>query len=214
MVCAVIIGNNVQKDNLYNTAFKNVAEARYFMKSANTQTMSVQFIMGKREDPYTQNGVAEASTNFALVNIDGDHSLKDFSQIEGTIKIGNDLHPITLLQNPYNALNFSYDIIKSINREVTPDESVEVTLFIDTNNHPSFILGNTMEANAISWDRALRVAVDKVGDKIKNQKFESYITIIDNMAQDSGAFWYVQFITQDGKTHYVVVSPDGAVISR
>ncbi|MDR0462273.1 MAG: hypothetical protein LBG88_03000 [Christensenellaceae bacterium] len=213
-VGSVIILNGIQKDNLYNTALKNVAEARYYMKSAKGGNTTVQFVVGKRENPYKQDGVTSAPTAFALVNVTGDDTLKALSQIEGTINIGQDQFPVTLLQNPYNPLNFSCDIVSQINREVSPSEDVELTLFItDSKTSTYFKLENAFGEDAISWDKALQVATAKVGDKLKGQAFESYITIMDNVAQDSGAFWYVQFITGEGKTHYCVVAPDGSAIS-
>ena len=70
-----------------------------------------------------------------------------------------------------------------------------------------------METDAVSWKTALEKATDKVGDKIKKAKsFEVYVKIINDMAKDSGAFWYVQFITAEGTTHFCVIAPDGSVI--
>ena len=212
VIGGILILNSNKKDSFYKTAMQNVAEARMYMKAAQTDKTTVQFIVGVREEPYKQDGTAAKPTPFVLVNVNGDDTLKDFNQIDGSVKIGNDIFPVTLLQNPYNPLNFSFDIIKSLTREINPDEAVEVTLFIADNNHPTFQLQNTMDADAITWDKAVRVAADKMGDKLKNQAFETYVTIMHNVAEDSGAFWYVQFITKDGKTHYAVIAPDGSAI--
>jgi hypothetical protein len=144
--------------------------------------------------------------------LDGNDTLKDFSQIQGTIRIGNDQHPITLLQNPYNPLNFSNDIIASLNREVTPNDNIEVTIFLDSSNHQTMQLANAMAADAISWQDALRVAVDCKGSEIEGQTFETYVTILKSQAVDAGSFWLVRFITQDGKIISCVIAPDGSSI--
>ena len=209
----IFIGNSMKRDSIYKQAMRSVAEARFFMKSGTVQNVTVQFIIGKREEPYKQDGIAGTPTAFGLVNVNGDETVKGFDAIEGTIKISGEQFPISLVQNPYNPLNFSDDIIKSLPREVKPDDEVEVTLHITNNNPPLFQLSNTMTADAISWDRALRIATSKMSDRLKGQSFESYVTIIYNMADDAGAFWYVQFITTEGRTHFAVVAPDGSVIS-
>ena len=213
-VGGVLVWRGMQRDSLYKIAAANVAEARFYMKAAETPTLGVQFYVGMREEPYGQDGKAGKAVSFAVINVEGNDSLKDFPQIEGTVKIGNEQYPIVLLQNPYNPLNFTYDIIKSLNREVKADEAVEVTLFITDTNHPTLALENAFAADAVTWDEALRVATDKVGDKVKNQKFETYVTIVSPKAQDSSAYWYVQFVTDEGKTHYCVVAADGSAVSK
>ena len=197
----------------YDAALKNVAEARYYMKSAQTQNLDVQFYSGIREEQYSRNGIATKCVPFAVVNVTGNDSLKSYDQITGEIKIGNEQYPITLLQNPYNPLNFTYDIVNSLNRNITCDDEVEVTLFLTSTNHPVIELADAFDENAITWDGALRVATEKLADKLVGKKFESYVTIIDNVAKEAGAFWYVQFITDKGETHYCVVAPDGSAIA-
>jgi hypothetical protein len=214
IIGGILVINGMQKDSIYKTAMQNMAEVRFYMKSAETQGLGVQFYVGMREEPYGQDGTAGKPVAFVLINVEGNEALKGFPQIEGTARVGNDQFPIVLLQNPYNPLNFTYDVIKSLNREVRPEEAVEVTLFIADNNHPTLTLENPMRGDAVTWDEALRVATDKMGDKVKNQKFETYVTIIHPKANGSSAYWYVQFITDEGKTHYCVVAADGSAISK
>ncbi|MCL1857196.1 MAG: hypothetical protein FWF84_06130, partial [Kiritimatiellaeota bacterium] len=96
---------------------------------------------------------------------------------------------------------------------VESGKSVEVALFISNTDHPSFALDNAMDEGAITWKDALEIAVDKIGGKVSKAKsYEVYIKIINDMAKDTGAFWYVQFITDDGNTHFCVIAPDGSVI--
>jgi|GEM_PF-2339361 len=213
LIGGIAIGNGAQNDTMYKLAMRNVAEARYFMLASTANNTTVQFIVGKREEPFAQNGTAGALTDFALVNVNGHKGMEQFPQIDAVIKIGTKTHDIVLIQNPYNPLNFSNDIIKTLGREVEACEEVEITL-MTTSNPPTFKLQNTMDKGAISWDQAVAVATTQLGDKLKNQSFETYVSIIHNVAQDSGAFWYVQFFTADGKTHYVVVAPDGSSIGN
>jgi len=214
LVAVVAVGgflafNGAQKSTMYNTALANVAEARHYMKRASAGNLEISFFSGMREEPYNQDGVAGKLTPFAIINLTvKDDSLKDFQQIEGTVKIDQEQVPVMLTRNPYDVLNFATDLA----RAVDIGKDVEVTLFISSTNHPTVMLENAMGEDAIDWKEALRSATDKVGDKIKGAKFEVYVKIIDNMAKDSGAYWYVQFITTDGKIHSCVVAPDGSVI--
>ena len=212
VVGGVFIGVGMKKDSLYKTAMANIAEARYFMKSAQGGGLDVQFTTGIREEQYQQDGKATKPVSFDLVNLDTDSSFKDFDKIDGTIRIGADQFPISLLQNQYNALNFACDIVGSLNRAVTADEDIQVTLFISDTNQPTFDLQNSFGEDAISWNDALRAATDKIGSKIKNQKFETYVTILETV--DNNAQWYVRFITDKNVSYFCVVAPDGSTIAQ
>ena len=200
-----------QKKNLLAKALDNVAEARHYMKHADSENLCVQFFSGTREEPYAQDGKASKQVPFAIINVEAtDNSLKDFHQIEGTLKIGEEQLPIVLAKNPYDR-NFATDI----SRLVDVNKPIEITLFITNTNHPTLTLENVMDEGAISWKQALEIAAKKISNKLKkSQGFEVYVKIVHDMAQDAGAFWYVQFICDDGCTHFCVVAPDGAVIGN
>jgi hypothetical protein len=214
VVGGVFVVGGMKKDKIYDSAVKNVAEARYFMKDAEAAGLTVQFYVGKREEPYSQNGVASKNVvPFAIVNVNADSSFKTVEQIDGTVKIANQQFPITLLKNPYNPLNFTYDIVESLNNKtVSAADAVEVSLQV-SGGTKTVALNNVFDGETISWDQALKAATEKLKDQLSGQKFETYVTIINNVAKDSGAYWYVQFVTDEGKTHYAVVSKDGTVIA-
>jgi hypothetical protein len=204
--------NGMKKDKVYEMAIKNVAEARHFMKDAVVTGLTVQFYAGMREEPYSQNGVAAKQVAFAVVNVNGNEAFKSIDQIEGTVKIANEQYPIMLLKNPYNPLNFTYDIIQSLSQSPKSSDEVEISLFVNGDSK-TILLADAFDGTAISWDAALKIATETIGAKLQGKTFESYVTIINNVAKDSGAFWYVQFITDEGKTHYCVVAPDGTAIA-
>jgi len=218
VACVIAVGgifivNGTTKDSMYTIARSNIAEARFFMKHAHTPTMCVQFYVGKRESNFARDGIATHPVNFAIVNVEVDPAFKNLTQITGTIRIANEQYEINLLQNPYNPLNFTNDIIKSLRRPATAADSVEVTFFLASNNHPVLQLHDAFKDGDISWSRALRIAVDTIGNRLKNQKFEVFVTIMHETAKDCHSFWYIQFVTEDGQTHFCVVAPDGSVIS-
>jgi hypothetical protein len=165
-----------------------------------------------REEPFNKDGVAGKSVDYAIITVEVDPSLKALTQIEGTIVIANEQYSFTLLQNPYNPLSFTNDIVKSLKKAVSPTDEVEITLVLASNNHPTMKLENVFGEDAVSWNTALRIAIEKCGNKFKNKKFETYITIVKETAQGGGAYWYIQFVTQDGKTHFCIVAQDGTII--
>jgi len=210
LAAGAVIGINTMKTNTaLATALSNLAEARHYMKHAESSTLRVQFFSGTREEPYSMDGKAGKSVPFAIVNVDPkNNSLKDFNQIDGTLRIGAEQMPIVLARNPYDR-NFATDI----SRLVDVSMEIVVTLFITSTDHPTLTLVNAMDEDAITWKEALREAINCLGNKIQNLKnYEVYIKIVNDTAKESGAFWYVQFITTDGKTFFCVIAPDGAHI--
>jgi len=198
-----------QKSDFLTKALSNVAEARHYMKHADSGTLCVQFFSGMREEPYVQDSKAGNQVPFAIINVEAtDNGLKDFHQIEGTLKIGEEQLAITLAKNPYDR-NFATDI----SRLVEADKNIEVTLFITSTNHPTLTLENVMDENAVTWKEALKIALEHCGNKLKKTpEFEIYVKIIHKTAEDAGAFWYIQFICGENCTHFCVVAPDGSVI--
>jgi len=214
LVVVLIVGGvfaltTKQKSDFLTKALSNVAEARYYMKHADSGTLCVQFFSGMREEPYSQDGKVGKQVPFAIINVEStDNSLKDFLQIEGTLKIGEEQIPITLAKNPYDR-NFATDI----SRLIEADKNIEVTLFITSTNHPTITLENVMDDSSVSWKEALKIALDHCGYKIKKSPtFEIYIKIVHDKAQDAGAYWYIQFICGENCTHFCVIAPDGSVI--
>jgi len=133
VIAAVAVGGafmftSIQQNTLYNIAASNIAEARFFMKVAKAGPYDIQLYTGVREEPFVQNGIAGRSVPFVIVNLDGNDSLKDFSQIEASLKCCNETYSIVLLQNPYNPLNFSNDIVSVLRHPIKPDTEVEITL--------------------------------------------------------------------------------------
>lgn len=197
----------------YDHAVKNIAEVHNYKKVAEAGNLNVEFYTGMREEPYGQNGVAGKTTPFAMINLLSKEAIAA-TQIEGVIKIANEQYNFTLLQNRYSPMNYAYDIVGNLRKAVTASDEVEVTLFITDKNHPSVTLRDAFDGNAIKWDGALKVASELYTEKLKGKKFETYVTIQDVKVANGGAYWLVQFVTEDGTRHSCVVAPDGSVISK
>ena len=198
--------------SVFDIAKANIGEARHHMKATRQGGLEVQFYTGVREETYVKNGIATRPVPFAIVNVIAGEELRGFPQIDGKIKIGEREFDITLLQNPYNPLNYSYDVIKIVGNDTKRTDDVSVTLFVSSTNHPVINLQHTMTDECVTWDVALLRATEKLGKELAGKRFETYITIQHDVAKGSGAFWYIQFVTDEGKTLFCVVSSDGAVI--
>jgi len=214
IIGSVLISQGVNRPSLHAIAMNNIAEARHFMKYAHHGDICVQFSVGRREEPFNRDGVARTNVDFAIINVEdkGNGTLRNLEQIEGTITIAGTSHQFVLLQNPYNPSNFANDIIRSLTRAVTPNCEISVTLMIGSNNHPTVQLKNAFQDGAVTWEQALKIALEKIGDRVRGKQFEVFITIMHNVADSGNSMWYVQLVCECGDTYFAVVAPDGSVI--
>lgn len=198
--------------SFYDIAVKNIAEVRYSMKSGERDNITMQFSTGIRESTYGRNGIATQSTPFAIVNVTGDEKLMKYKQIEGTIKIADEIYDIMLLQNPYKNENFAYDIVNQLRTPINATDPVEITLFLNDTTSKTVALTDIFTEDDITWDGALKIASETVGAQLANQKFETYVTILDKYAKLGGAYWFIEFVSQNGQNLACVVAPDGSII--
>jgi len=200
--------SSCSRASYYQLALDNLSEARFYMKQDESASFKVQFYTGMRENPYEVNGISEKTTAFGIINVDPkDKSLDGLVSIDATLKIGEELLPITLEKNPY-AKNFGCDI----ERLVDADKEMSLTLPVGTDTIV-FNLKNCMPEDAISWEDALKIATDHHTDDIKSAgKFECYVKIISDLVKNTGSYWYVQFVTREGETFFCVVDSSGKVI--
>ena len=99
-----------KKSGVYQLALDNLAEARFYIKQDESSRLRVQFFSGMREEPYENNGIAEKTIPFAIVNVDPkDNSLSGMTSLSGTLKIGDEVIEVTLKKNPFDK-NFATDI--------------------------------------------------------------------------------------------------------
>ena len=210
VVAFLVIGiSSCSRASYYQLALDNLSEARFYMKQDESETLKVQFYSGMREEPYAINGVAEKTTAFGIINVDPKNKILDgLTTLEGTLKVGDELIPVTLEKNPYDK-NFGCDVAKLVDAS----KSMSLTLTVGTNTIV-FNLENCMPTEAISWESALKIAVDNLTPKIKKAgKFECYVKIISDLVKNTGSYWYIQFTTQKGETFFCVVDSGGKVIS-
>lgn len=206
-----VSGGGGGKD-LHARALANIAEARFFMKQATSDDLRVQFFSGIREKNYAMDGVADTNVPFALLNVEPRGiNLIDAQEIRGTLKLGEESEEVVLERNEFGR-NFAVDLGKL----VEAGTEVVFTLFAGTDDEVEFPLTQSMPDDAIGWEQALQVGTTHFSEQLTAQNvksFESYVKIITDR-ESLGAFWFVQFITSDGQTLFVVIGTDGSIISN
>jgi len=211
VIAFVIVGvSSCSGRSLYQLALDNISEARFYMKQDQNQTARVQFFSGLREDPYVRNGVSERSTPFAVINVEPFAAAFDnLTEIEATLRINDENITIKLERNQFGK-NFAYDIEKLVDVNAT----VTLTLPI-ANENIVFNLINVMPEDAISWERALEIAVDHLSSEIQAMgKFECYVKIISDLVQNTGSFWFVKFLPVNGDPIFVVMDHTGKILQN
>jgi len=205
---ALIATSRGASKSLYQMAMNNISEARFFMKQAQSANHRVQFFSGLREADYNLDGVASGTVAFALLNVEPRNITNiDDQELTGTLRIGEETMEITLERNQFGR-NFAADIGKQVDASVTITFTLNVAGAIPV----AFDLQNAMADEAIGWEEALRIGAEHLSDKIRNAaSFESYVKIITDRESIS-AFWFVQFITNTGESHFVVVNTDGSIV--
>ena len=194
--------------SLQQMAMDNISEARFFMRHAHSENLRVQFFSGVRESNYEIDGVAGGTTPFALLNVEPRNaSHLDDSELRGTLQIGTETVEVTLERNEFGR-NFAVDL----GREVAADVDVLFTLLPVNANAVPFPLLPAMPEGSIDWKEALRIGTDYLAEAMANvTQFESYVKIITDRGNHS-AFWFVQFITNNGENHFVVIAAGGEII--
>ena len=204
-----VIGvSSCSRASYFQLALDNLSEARMYMKHASTDCCRVQFFAGMREEPYAVNGISEKKVAFGIINLEPCKIKIEAETLDGTLKIGEEVLPVSLERNPHGT-NFATDIGKLV------DVAQELVLTLTIGEATEvFNLTNAMPAEAISWERALEIAVDHLKDQIRKAgKFECYVKIVESPTRNGSTFWYVRFVPEKGDNFFAVIDMTGRVIS-
>jgi len=208
VIVGAIIGiSSCSRRSFLQLALENLSETRMYMKHGEADCCRVQFFAGMREEPYIVNGVSEKKVAFGIINLDPGKKIVG-NEIIGTLAIGEETMPVTLEKNPHGA-NFAMDI----ERLVEAAQTLVLTLAVN-GEAKTFNLVNAMPDTAITWERALEIAVDEMQPEIRKMgKFECYVKIVESPVKGGGSFWYVRFVPVQGDNFFVVIDATGRVIT-
>lgn len=212
LIITIIGVVNMKRPDAYQLALDNIAEARFYMKSAAADNPigTIQLYSGIRESDFQADGIATASKPFTVLSVEpADERVVYNGCITTEITI-NDAAPVTLIleKNPYGN-NYAADLEKALDESAT----VKVTFKAGTETMGAVALTNVMPEDAIKWETALEIACKELASLIATDvRVESSTKILCDNTTVSTPYWFVSFVTEDGNRYFVVIDPTGKVI--
>lgn len=208
VIVGTVIGiSSCSRTSYFQLSLDNLSETRLYMKQGEVAGFSAQFFAGMREEPYQINGISEKKVAFGIINLEPRNKIET-EEIEGSLRIGDELLPIKLERNPHGT-NYACDI------EKLPPVEKDLLLTITIGEVMPISLLNVMPVDSINWERALEIATEHSLSKIKRVgKFECYVKIIDCPAKDNcSSFWYVRFVPEKSDNFFVVIDSTGKILN-
>lgn len=212
LIVTIIGVVNFKRGDTYQMALENIAEARFYLKTANAENPigNVQLYSGIRETDYQADGIATATVAFTVLSVEPTNDKIVYNGCITTLIKINEQEPITLVleKNPYGN-NYAGDLESAV------DVNANVTITFQANGETigTVTLSSVMPDEAISWETALEIACQTLGDVINtNTRMESSTKILCDNSTVNTPYWFVSFVTEDGNRYFVVISHDGKVI--
>lgn len=203
---------NFRRGNTYQEALENIAEARFYLKTAGTDNPigNVQLYSGIRETDFQADGIATPTVAFTVLSVEPTNDKIIYNGCITTMIQIDDQAPKTLVleKNPYGN-NYAGDLENAL------DVKAKVTVTFQANGETigAVTLNPVMPEDAISWDSALKIACETLNDVIeKDTRMETSTKILCDNSTVNTPYWFVSFITESGNRHFVVISHDGKVI--
>lgn len=203
---------NFKRGNTYQMALENIAEARFYLKTAQADNPigNVQLYSGIRESDFQADGIATATVAFTVLSVEPTNDKIVYNgSITTQIKI-NDQEPITLVleKNPYGN-NYAGDL------ENTLDVNANITVTFQANGETidTVTLENVMPENSITWETALEIACQALDQVLTTDtRIESSTKILCDSSTVNTPYWFVSFVTENGNRYFAVINHEGKVI--
>lgn len=212
LIVTIIGVVNFKRGDTYQMALENIAEARFYLKTANADNPigNVQLYSGIRETDYQADGIATATVAFTVLSVEPTNDKIVYNGCITTLIKINEQEPMTLVleKNPYGN-NYAGDLESAV------DVNANVTITFQANGETigTVTLSSVMPDEAISWETALEIACQTLGDVISTDtRMESSTKILCDNSTVNTPYWFVSFVTEDGNRYFVVISHDGKVI--
>ena len=203
---------NFKRSDTYQMALENIAEARFYLKTAGTDNSigNIQLYSGIRETEFNADGIATESVPFTVLSVEPTNDKIVYNGcITSLIKV-NGQEPITLVleKNPYGN-NYAGDLENAL------DVNANISIIFQANSETigTVSLDNVMPEEAITWETALEIACKALdGFLSTDTRMESSTKILCDNSTVNTPYWFVSFVTENGNRYFVVVSHDGKVI--
>lgn len=203
---------NFKRGDTYQMALENIAEARFYLKTAGTDNPigNIQLYSGIRENDFQADGIATPTVAFTVLSVEPTNDKIVYNGCITTLVKINDAEPVTLIleKNPYGN-NYAGDLENAL------DANANVTITFQANGETigTVTLSSVMPENAISWESALEIACQALdGVLTTDTRVESSTKILCDNSTVNTPYWFVSFVTESGERYFVVVSHDGKII--
>lgn len=212
LVITIIGLVNFKRGNTYQMALENIAEARFYLKTAGTDNPigNVQLYSGIRETDFQADGIATATVAFTVLSVEPTNDKIVYNGCITTLIKINDQEPVKLVleKNPYGN-NYAGDLENALDQNA----NVSVTFQANGETIGSVTLTDVMPETAIKWETALEIACQALNGVLSTDiRMESSTKILCDNSTVNTPYWFVSFVTENGNRYFVVVSHDGKVI--
>ena len=193
---------------VYELAKNNIAEQRENLFVGENENIKATLISGKREKEYVINGYCTEPCEFGVLTftIKNEQNLSD--NVNYVLTIGTTRFDGILEKNPYDG-TYVCDIKKTVLNEEMISAKIIAGEFVESVELKSVILNWN-----VNHDDALKLACKELNKEletfIENDVFngECYIKILnDSDIGDTSYFWYVNFVSRNGKNYAVIINP-------
>lgn len=214
LIVTIIGVVNWQRPNTYQMALDNIAEARFYLKTAAADNPigTVHLYSGLRETDYQADGIATPTTPFTVLSVEPQDDKLVYNGCITTEIALNDDAPITVVleKNPYGN-NYAADL----GQAVAADAKVVVTFKTGSQTVGVTELANVMPADAIAWDTALEIACQNLKSVVNTeQRMETSTKILCDNSTVNTPYWFVSFVSEDGNRYFVVIDSHGQVVGN
>jgi hypothetical protein len=211
-VVAIVGIINFKRSDTYQMALENIAEARFYLKTAATDNPigNVQLYSGIRESEFNADGIATATVPFTVLSVEPSNDKIIYNGCITTLVKINDQEPLTLIleKNPYGN-NYAGDLENALD----VNANIDITFQANGETIGNVTLNNVMPDEAITWETALEIACQTLNDVLSTDtRMESSTKILCDNSTVNTPYWFVSFVTEDGNRYFVVVGHDGKVI--
>lgn len=194
-------------NGIYSVVKENLSEVRYNVFDGENESVTANFMSGKRESEFLLNGESTPLINFGLITFEFKQSV-ELVAATYSIVAGEKTFEGALEINPYKE-----SLVADIKEIIDQVSQLEVSLKMADVTH-ELTLSLVNENWKVDHEEALKIACKKLETQLKDfvveGKFaaEAYVKIVTGQGAEAGEyFWYVNVLSKEGKNIAVIIDP-------
>jgi len=196
-------------NNYYNLTLTKLAEVRYNLYYGANDNIEVTLMSGEREKDYIINGYCTPPVEFGVLTFKIlDESLELAETPMYVLIVGTTRYNGELEKNPFDG-TYVADLKKIIKGDINIYAKILIGTFVEEVG-----LASATKNWKIDHNEALKIACKELKgqltDFVENGEFlgEAYVKIINDKEFNKNAYyWYVNFVSREGKNIAVIIDP-------